>query len=124
MAIDKKRINKRANQIEDAWQEGAPNATFRKHKREDLTNLRAEIAAEERERDDFLAKASLKDKSIDDKYIRLDDMLIDVKDGVIGHDDYGSDSPLYGAMGFKRKSERKSGLTRGKKTSGGGDENK
>ncbi|MGC2237259.1 MAG: hypothetical protein WA584_13940 [Pyrinomonadaceae bacterium] len=115
MAIDKKRINLRADQIEDAWKEGAPSVVFRKHKHEDLVNLRAEIAAGENERDDFLTKAALKDKVIDDKYIRLDDMLIDVKDGVIGHDDYGSDSPLYGGMGFKRKSERKSGLTRGKK---------
>ncbi len=29
---------------------------------------------------------------------------------------YGNDSPLYGAMGFVRKSEKKSGLTRKKKT--------
>ena len=35
--------------------------------------------------------------------------------GVAGSPDYGNDSPLYGAMGFVRKSEKKSGLTRKKK---------
>ena len=34
---------------------------------------------------------------------------------VAGNPDYGNDSPLYGAMGFVRKSEKKSGLTRKKK---------
>lgn len=36
--------------------------------------------------------------------------------GVAGNADYADDSPLYGAMGFVRKSERKSGLTKKKKT--------
>lgn len=34
---------------------------------------------------------------------------------VAGDPNYGNDSPLYGAMGFVRKSEKKSGLTRKKK---------
>lgn len=40
--------------------------------------------------------------------------------GVKGHKDYGEDSALWEQMGFVRKSERKTGLTRKKKT---GDEN-
>ena len=36
--------------------------------------------------------------------------------GVAGDPAYGNDSPLYGAMGFVRKSEKKSGLTRKKNT--------
>ena len=37
--------------------------------------------------------------------------------GVVGDPNYGPDSALYEAMGYVRKSERKSGLTRkGKKT--------
>jgi hypothetical protein len=36
--------------------------------------------------------------------------------GVAGDPAYGNDSPLYGAMGFVRKSEKKSGLTRKKKS--------
>jgi hypothetical protein len=38
-----------------------------------------------------------------------------VINGIVGDVDYGPDSPLYGATGRKRKSERKSGLTRRKK---------
>ena len=36
--------------------------------------------------------------------------------GVKGDPDFGEDSDLYEAMGYVRKSERKSGLTRKKKT--------
>jgi len=32
--------------------------------------------------------------------------------GVAGDPNFGNDSPLYGAMGFVRKSNRASGLTR------------
>ena len=35
-----------------------------------------------------------------------------VINGIVGDPDYGPDSPLYGATGRKRKSQRKSGLTR------------
>ncbi len=35
--------------------------------------------------------------------------------GVAGDPAYGNDNPLYGAMGFVRKSEKKSGLTQKKK---------
>ena len=36
--------------------------------------------------------------------------------GVMGNPAYGPDSDLYEAMGYVRKSERKTGLTRKKKT--------
>ena len=39
-----------------------------------------------------------------------------VGQGVAGSLDYGDDSSLYEAMGFVRKSEKKSGLTRKKKS--------
>jgi hypothetical protein len=40
-----------------------------------------------------------------------------VVNGVVGDPTFGPDSALYEAMGYVRKSERKSGLTRkGKKT--------
>jgi len=38
-----------------------------------------------------------------------------IKNGVIDDEDFGDDSALYEALGYIRKSERKSGLTRGKK---------
>lgn len=36
--------------------------------------------------------------------------------GVVGNPTYGPDSPLYEALGYTRTSERKTGLTRKKKT--------
>ncbi|MBS1792918.1 MAG: hypothetical protein JSS81_03645 [Acidobacteria bacterium] len=42
-------------------------------------------------------------------------MLADIVDGVVGHEDFGDDSALYEALGFVRKSQRKSGLTRRKR---------
>lgn len=51
----------------------------------------------------------------DDKYVALNDKRSKVGLCVAGDPAYGNDSPLYGAMGFVRKSEKKSGLTRKKK---------
>ena len=52
---------------------------------------------------------------LDDKHVALDEKRSKVGLGVAGDPAYGNDSPLYGAMGFVRKSEKKSGLTRKKK---------
>jgi len=41
-----------------------------------------------------------------------------VVNGVLADPTEGPDSSLYEAMGYTRKSERKSGLTRGKKSAG------
>ncbi|MBP6002808.1 MAG: hypothetical protein KA746_05190 [Pyrinomonadaceae bacterium] len=51
----------------------------------------------------------------DDEYKALDKQRSKVGLGVAGSPDYGNDSPLYGAMGFVRKSEKKSSLTWKKK---------
>ena len=45
-------------------------------------------------------------------------MLADIVDGVAGHEDFGKDSALYEALGFVRKSQRKSGLTHKRKKDG------
>ena len=117
--VDRKSINKRADKIGNGWQQGAKTVKFKGHTHDDLTALRTEIRTEEEERDDFQAQADLKDQSIEDKYKRLDDMLVDVGKGVAGHEEYGDDSPLYGEMGFTRTSQRKSGLRRSGNNPGG-----
>jgi hypothetical protein len=62
-------------------------------------------------------EAALKGSQVDRKtfYEAEAKKLELVKNGVIGDPDFGPDSPLYGAMGFKRTSERASGLTRKEK---------
>ena len=54
----------------------------------------------------------MKQSECDTKYAALDDNSPKVKNVVTGDPSYGDDSPLYGATGFIRKSERASGLTR------------
>lgn len=44
--------------------------------------------------------------------------------GVAGDPSEGPDSDLYGAFGYTRTSERKTGLTRKKKSGGNGDDKK
>jgi len=110
--IDKKDINQRADEMENAWEDGAPDVEFKGHTNAALRALRAEIAADESEVEDDKAKIKNKNNAIDIKYRRLNSMMVDVRTGVAGHKDYGEDHPLYGGMGFVMKSERKSGLTR------------
>lgn len=50
-----------------------------------------------------------------EKYAALNDKRSEVDLGVAGDPAYGNDSPLYGAMGFVLRSEKKSGLTRKEK---------
>ena len=63
----------------------------------------------------FQSELKMKRDVRDDKYVALNEKRSKVGQGVAGSPDYGDDSPLYGAMGFVRKSEKKSGLTRKKK---------
>lgn len=116
---DKKKINERAETMENGWEQGAPTVKFRKHSLEDLKAKRAEIRAAEQESADLKAQAKLKDEQTDDMYRQLDDMMVDVGEGVRGHDDFGKDSILYGLMGFIRKSLQKSGLIRKNKNTTG-----
>jgi hypothetical protein len=59
------------------------------------------------------ALAGVEDKRVDrdQKVAALQAKIALVVNGVIGSPDYGPDSDLYGAMGYVRKSQRKSGLT-------------
>ncbi len=65
--------------------------------------------------------ADLGDQTINELTVRETEdeitlkMFDDIVDGVIGHPDFGDDSALYEALGFIRKSHRKSGLTRKRK---------
>ena len=116
--IDKVKIKAKAVKYNDALTEGAPTAEFKGIKQADLDATLTAIEAKEQLRAQKQAEIALLDDEIDDMYIDLDDTCIDLRSGVEGHKDFGIDSPLYGAMGHTRKSERKSGLTRKKKNGG------
>jgi hypothetical protein len=110
----------RAVQMNDAWEEGAKTVEFKGQTQAGLEARMTDIEADENQRDNLLAQARLIDEGLDTKYAELDDTMVDVRDGVVGDKNFGNDSPLYGAMGFVRKSERRSGLHRNKPSGGGG----
>ena len=113
--IDKVAIKKRAVKMDDAWKEGAASAEFMGVKQVELNGKITSIETKEQDLDDLRAQVKMLEEEILDDYAELDDTTVDVANGVRGDKTYGDDSPLYGAMGFVRKSERASGLTRKKK---------
>lgn len=112
-----KRIKEKALKIQNAWNEGAPHVTeFRNTKKADYD---ADIAAGQTSEDriaDLRAQISMEEDNRDTIYTRIGASNVDIHAGVKGHKDYGEDHPIIGAMDLVRKSERASGLTRGKKT--------
>lgn len=114
--VNVKRVKEQCGVMYDAWTEGASGVEFN-----GITPLsfKTDIGAAntaDNEIDTMEAQLKLKREVRDDLYAALDDKRVKVGQGVAGSADYGDDSPLYGAMGFVRKSERKSGLTKKKKT--------
>lgn len=71
--------------------------------RENITKLLDQIKQEEADRD-----------AADVITMKMCDMI---KKGVVADPEFGDDSALYEALGYVRKSERKSGLTRKKNSS-------
>ena len=114
--VSVKKIKDRVVKIDTAWEEGAPSVTFGGSKQADFKTEITAAATAEQELTDLLALADMKRTEIDDKYAALNETSILVVNGVKGDLAYGEDSALYGAMGFVRKSERASGLTRKKVT--------
>ena len=86
-----------------------------------LLNLRFEAAAaKEQEIADLEAQVQMKKQERDAAYQGLNVDSIKVRDGVEGDVNFGTNHPLYDAMGFTTDDNRQSGLTRKKKTPSGG----
>jgi len=82
---------------------GNGNGVSRRHRR----NAAADDAAIA----DLEAELKMKRDVRDGRYLAFNEKRSKVGLGVAGSAAYGNDSPLYGAMGFVRKSDRASGLT-------------
>jgi len=102
--------------MNDAWAEGAKSVSFNGIKQGDFQTEIETAAAADAEIADLRSELNMKIDARDDKYKALDQKRSKVGMGIAVDPAYGNDSPLYGAMGFVRKSEKKSGLTRKKKT--------
>lgn len=122
MAVKIKQIKEKALRIKTAWEEGAPDVTeFRNTKKSDFDAAIAEGQASENRIAQLKAELSLEEVNCDTIYTQINAYNVDIRKGVEGHKDYGDDSPLIGTMGFVRKSERDSGLTRDTKTKPNGE---
>lgn len=113
--VDNKTVKEKCNTMNDAWVEGARSVTFNGIEQANFQSAIEAAAADDAAIADHEAQLKMMKDVRDDKYKALDQDRSKVGQGVAGNPDYGNDSPLYGAMGFVRKSERASGLTRKKK---------
>jgi hypothetical protein len=116
--VNVKEIKEQCDKMSAGWKKDSTDE-FNGIKRADFDADRTNAQAldDEIEQDEAALKMK-KDRRVQ-KYVKLGSDRVKVGKGVAGHKDYGDDSELYGGMGFVRKSERKSGLTRGKKSEGG-----
>ena len=116
MAIATKRIRERVTRINNAWAQGAPNATFGGITRTDYnTNVAAAAAADQEIADDE-AQLLLKKQHRDSLYAALNEDSVKVRDGAEADPAFGRRHPIISAMGFVRADQRKTGLTRKKST--------
>lgn len=112
--IDVKKVRDRVNRMNTAWAEGAPAAAFGNIRQTDFQTEIEAAATQDQAINDLKAQLTIEQDRRDDLYRALDNKSDLVANGVRGDVAFGPDSPLYGAMGFIRKSERASGLTRKK----------
>lgn len=110
--VNNKEVKEQCSRMNDAWTEGAPAVEFNGIKQADFAADIAAAAAADAEIADLEAQLQMKRDERDAKYAALNQKRSKVGQGVAGDPAYGDDSPLYGAMGFVRKSDRASGLTR------------
>ncbi|HEV7473431.1 MAG TPA: hypothetical protein VGN90_05225 [Pyrinomonadaceae bacterium] len=114
MPLNNKQIRERITKMSNAWEQGASTVTFMGIARDTFqANIQAAAAADQ-EVADIEAQLKMKRTARDEKYKQVNDESIKVRDGVEGHADFGSNHPIYAAMGFVRPSDRKSGLTKKK----------
>ena len=109
------KIKDACNVMNDAWFEGASAVNFSGLKQNDFQTSIETAAAKDAAIADLESQLKMKRDERDDDYRSLDQERSRIGLAVAGDPNYGNDSPLYGAMGFVRKSEKKSGLTRKKK---------
>jgi len=110
--VNIKKVKEQCAVMNDAWVEGAKSVEFNGITQAAFLADIDAAAVADGEIGDLEAELKMKREVRDDLYVALNDKRSKVGLGVAGSAAYGNDSPLYGAMGFVRKSDRASGLTR------------
>jgi hypothetical protein len=110
--INPKDIETKVNRVLSAWEALAPAKSFGGMT---LDQFKAQVAPAKAARqqmetlDSQMKQAMVERDMADDIALAKSQMIVN---GVLGDPTEGPDSSLYAAMGYTRKSERKSGLTR------------
>ena len=111
MAVSPKEIGERIADLINGWETEAPNATFFgktlqqfKDAVKPSIDRRAELASLE-------AQVTIKADQRDDADKISWPLVLSVVNSIKGDPAYGEDSPLYEAIGYVRKSERRTGKT-------------
>ena len=120
MRTNTKKIRERVTKMNNAWKQGAPTVTFKGITQPAFQAKIESAAAKEQEIADLEAQVQMKKQERDAAYQGLNADSIKVRDGVEGDVNFGTNHPLYDAMGFTTDDNRQSGLTRKKKTPSGG----
>jgi hypothetical protein len=114
-SMSPKKAMEKMETVVNALEQLAPNVVFGGMKAADYNadvqrsrDVRADIA----DLDDQIDAKNVERGNIDDNNLAKLQLIVN---GVIGDPNFGPDSALYEAMGYVRKSARKSGLTRKKK---------
>lgn len=118
--VTPRKIEEKIDRTLNAWQELAPTKTFGGMTVEQFeTAVAPAKAARERIEDlqDQLTQALNQRDAADEAALAK---IQQVVNGVLADPTEGPESSLYEAMGYTRKSDRKSGLTRKGKKGGGG----
>ena len=116
MPTPPKQVEENTNKITKAWEEFAKDTLFGKMT---LGQYKAKVKPSLDARDTIKSLETQMTAAIN---AREDADVVTVAtnqivvNGVVGDVEFGEDSDLYEAMGYVRKSERKTGLTRKKKT--------
>ena len=109
--MNKKFINK-INKIVEAWEKLRPSKTFFNINLDELKN---QIEPSMKCRNEIdTQKISINSLMIqrDDNDKKVNTLILNIVNSVKGDIEEGEDGELYSAMGYVRKSDRKSGLTR------------
>ena len=112
MAINPSANETKLEQVLKAWQELAADKTFGGQTLAQLTALAKPAQDAREELAKLAAQQTQWQNRRDDADKAASEAIQKVVKGVVGDPAFGEDSDLYEAMGYVRKSERKSGLTK------------
>jgi len=97
--------------VGDAWKSSAPEATFG-NMTLDQFDEQVKPALDSHDRVNYLIAELVKEKKLlADNIKGCVGVAKRAVNGMLAHPDFGYDSPLYAAMGYTRKSDRKTGRT-------------